>query len=499
MKRVGCALLLILCASGGWARSGLRATAQGPVYYVAADGNDTSVAGSQAYPWATITHALDMVPDGSTILVEPGTYTGRVRLRGSFAQGVIVRSQVPYRARLRNLADKVITSYDGCQGVTLEGFDIAHSGAGAAALVVHLDGGGEDSAYVSRVTLRDNILHDSYNNDILKINNGASSITVEGNVFYNQSGSDEHIDVNSVTDIVIQDNVFFNDFAGSGRTNNNDTSGYVIIKDSNGTDDFNLGSQRITLRRNVFLNWEGSNGYGFIQLGEDGTANLEAMDVLVENNLMLGNSANTMRSPVGVMGCRDISVRHNTVTGDLPSNAYAMRLYTYGSNQANQNIVFYNNIWADPSGTLDDFSDTPVGQTASFTLHRNLYWNGGQAIPFGSADLVNDTDDAARLAADPLLGSQAGLVVPRWDESAGRFADGSTSIRQVFERLVRLYGALGQNSLAIDAAEPAHAAAEDILGRPRPTGAAADIGAYEYWEASVRIYLPLIFKSAGVW
>ena len=72
---------------------------------------------------------------------------------------------------------------------------------------------------VSRITLRNNILHDSYNNDILKINNGAGQITVEGNIFYNQTGSDEHMDVNSVTDVVIQDNIFLNDFAGSGRAN----------------------------------------------------------------------------------------------------------------------------------------------------------------------------------------------------------------------------------------------------------------------------------------
>ena len=65
------------------------------------------------------------------------------------------------------------------------------------------DPGGDD--FVSRVSLRNNILHDSYNNDILKINNGAGNITVEGNVFHNQTGSDEHIDVNSVTDVIMCD------------------------------------------------------------------------------------------------------------------------------------------------------------------------------------------------------------------------------------------------------------------------------------------------------
>jgi hypothetical protein len=140
-------------------------------------------------PWATITHALDSVPDGSTILVRPGDYMGRVRLRGTFAQGVTVRSEVDYQARLRH-SDTVVTAYthsSGCRDITLEGLDIAHSGPGAGALVIHIDGDGNES--VSHITLRNNVLHDSYNNDILKINHATHHITVEGNIFCSQTGS----------------------------------------------------------------------------------------------------------------------------------------------------------------------------------------------------------------------------------------------------------------------------------------------------------------------
>jgi hypothetical protein len=66
--------------------------AQGNVCYVVTDGSDTIGDGSTAMPWATITHALDSVPDDSTILVRPGTYSGRVASRGAFGQGVTVRS-----------------------------------------------------------------------------------------------------------------------------------------------------------------------------------------------------------------------------------------------------------------------------------------------------------------------------------------------------------------------------------------------------------------------
>jgi len=490
------AAALLGCAGAITAASDpTAASGPAPLYFVATTGSNASGDGSGTSPWATIEYALGQVPDGAEIRVRPGTYNGRVRIDEDFAQGVVVKSEVPYLAQLRHNGT-VVTCYYG-RGITLEGFDIAHAGPGSAPLVIQIQdliGAPGGTETVSRIVLRNNIIHDSYDNDLLKINNGATDVLVTGNLFYNQAGSDEHIDVNSVLRVTVEDNIFMNDFAGSGRTNGNDTSAYIVIKDSNADSDGNLGCHDIAVRRNVFLNWEGSTGSNFVLIGEDGQPYYEAEDVLVENNLMLGNSANVMRASVGVKGGKDITFRHNTITGDLPSLAYAMRLNQEGANLPCNNIRFYNNIWTDPSGTMgaenasrpNDFSDTPIGETASFTLSHNFSWNGFAAIPTDNAEQVNYDDDAYAFVADPQLPSQAGLVLPRWVPATSKFADGSTSIRAAFVRLVTRYGVPGE--AVRDRADGSQSPSTDILGRVRIYGNGPDCGAYE---------LPLYRKNPG--
>jgi hypothetical protein len=467
-------------------------SAQPGTYYVATTGSNATGNGSAGNPWATITHAVNAVPDGSLILVQPGTYSGEVQLSRAFASGITLRSQTPYLARLRHTAT-VIKCFYG-RNITLEGFDIAHTGPGAGALVIQIQDlrgsqpGCADGDCVSGIVLRDNLLHDSENNDILKINNGAANVTVTGNVFYNQSGSDEHIDINSVTDVLVTDNIFFND-------RDLDTSSFIVIKDSNGHSDANVGSLRITVRRNLFLNWQGSSGSNFVLIGEDGQPFFEAQEVMVENNLMLGNAADEMRAAFGVKGGQNITFRNNTVVGDLPALAFAFRLNREGSNPVNTNIRFYNNLWSDPTGTMgagggggNDFSDGLPSEVTGLVLDNNLYWNGGAAIPAG--DQVNpNVADTHRVIGDPLLGAQSGVVLPKWNGSA--FASGNATIRQEFVRLVNAYGALGATSPALNAADAAQSPGDDILGNPR---ASADIGAFELNPPTLseRLYLPLL-------
>ena len=85
-----CLLSLILISSVS------RTYAVGDVYYVAPSGSDLHGNGDLQNPWATISYAINQVSDGSTILVKPGMYVGKVQLKGQFDLGVTVRSAVPY-------------------------------------------------------------------------------------------------------------------------------------------------------------------------------------------------------------------------------------------------------------------------------------------------------------------------------------------------------------------------------------------------------------------
>lgn len=436
-------------------------------HYVAVNGSDSPGNGGQQNPWATISYAIDHVSDGATILVGGGTYNGRVRLDQKFASGIVIRSQPLYQAKLRHNSGATVICFS-CQGVTLEGFDIAHSANNSGALVIQIQ-----TSEAHDVVLRNNIIHDSTNNDLLKINNGTRDITVQGNLFYNQAGSDEHIDINSVENVTVIDNVFFNSSSQSS------TSSYVLVKDSNGNSDGVVGSKDISIRRNIFFNWQGNSAQSFVRIGEDNTPTFEAQRVLIENNLMLGNSSRLMRSAFTVGGSKDIRFQFNTIVGDLPSRSFN-RLVLGGL--PNQNIVLSNNIWSDPTGTMgtEGFNGADVfealsGASTSVTLDNNLYYNGGNAIPPDTTQDVNIAADSNAKIGDPKLASQAGLVLPVYNGSS--FSGGFTTIRQVFLDLANRYGKPAAGSIAINQASAGNIPADDLLGATRTSN--ADIGAIE--------------------
>lgn len=444
----------------------------GMTYYVSPQGHNYKGNGSYERPWESIEYAIHKATDNSNIIVKPGIYNGRIKIRKAFEKGVLVKAQYPYRSKLMNNG-RVIAVVDKAKNITIEGFEITHSASDSTPLVVHIDSYGKKN--VRNITIKNNIIHDSYNNDLLKINNSATHINVTCNLFYNQGDKDEHIDINSVEHVTVSNNIFLNDFRFSERVITYRSSSYIVIKDSNHDEDQFLGSNNIVVNNNVFLNWQGSHGHGFLLIGEDGKPYYEAKNIKIFNNLFLGNSSISMRSPFGIKGARDIDFYNNTTVGNLPSNAYAMRFNRERSNPINDNINIINNIWSDPSGTMgqgdyqksNDFSDIGYNDLETFTFDNNLVFNGEQDLPYSLLDKINPTTDKHLIAEDPSIQQSENIRLPLWNSATNTFEDGSFSIQSAFLKIV-FENAIPLNSSAVQkSTNPTFDLDYDLLGNPR--------------------------------
>ena len=457
------------------------------VYYVAPTGSDVTGNGSLTSPWASLSKAVAAVPDdGSTVLVQDGTYTGKTVITRSFSKPITFRSQNAYRAKLRNANDVVVMFYY-TRNIELTGFDIARSNPSTTAPIAVKIAGSQN------LVIRNNIIHESYANDLLKINESSRNILILGNVFRNQQGtSGQHIDVNGCVDVKIRENIFFNDAAAVSISSSsiNQTHGFIVVKNSGAVSE----SRRTQISNNVFLNFQGGSGSNVILLGEDGLASYEAQEITIENNLILGNSSVPMRAPLGLKGARNILFRNNTVVGNLPSSAFAIRSNREGSNPVNRDITLVNNIWSDPTGTMTGFSDGLPSESSNLALDNNVYWNGGQPMP-SDGDVLNTFMDVHGLNANPLLASQAGIVLPNWQGT--QFASGTDTIREEFERLVRMYGKPAAGSPVIRRGNPDSSPEADILDVPR--GAAPDVGAVQAaGTAGLRVVLFRTRLTGGI-
>lgn len=465
----GLALLLLALLPAG-------ALAQG-TFYISPTGSDNG-SGSAGSPWATVTHALAQVGDGATIEVAPGDYRERIELSGDFPAGVTVRAAVPYAARFRQRGT-VVRGLDA-NGITLEGLDLAQDGRGSSGPLVHLrdmrsEPGSSDG--LRRITLRDCLLHDAYGSDLVRVERGVRLVTVEGCMLYNPGPRAASIAVDSAREISVQDNIFFHDYAASGRPQRLDASAHVMVRDRNGLRDGIEGSEMVYVRRNLFLNWQGAPDGGFVVVGEAGLAYHQAKMVLVENNLVLGNSTHPVLAPFVARATSDLTIRNNTVNGDLPATAYLLHASSANS-PANENLRVANNAFSDPTGTMSVVGAGPGAETLSLTLDTNLYWNGGASIPSDNGAALSWTDETNPLVADPALGNAASLLPPAWSCASGGFDGGNlASVRAVFEGLVANYGMPDVNSPLAGAANPLLASTEDILGNPRAS--APSLGARE--------------------
>jgi hypothetical protein len=114
-----------------------QAYAQSCEYWVAPTGNDANP-GTSDSPWATLTHASEVVPDANcTVWFKDGLYAGENDLDRRFETPTTFKAANEYMAILESAGTTV--DLDGVKNIIIEGFEIRHSGPGAINAVVMVE------------------------------------------------------------------------------------------------------------------------------------------------------------------------------------------------------------------------------------------------------------------------------------------------------------------------------------------------------------------------
>jgi hypothetical protein len=467
----------------------------GPVYWVAADGNDDG-AGSRDEPWATLQHAADSVTPGSTVFVRGGVYPQRMAVGISGAPGrpVVFRNAPGEQPVLDGSSLEVaqgfspMISMDGVRYVEIRGFEIrGHrtelSGHNPVGILVT---GASD-----HISIVGTVVHDMGTTFQGRIGGDAFGIAVYGNL------GDHPID-----DVVIRDNHLYNLSLGSSEALvvNGNVTGFLIednvVHDTNNIAIVAIGYEGTapdpsvdvarggTIRGNTVYNVDsyGNPAYG-TDRSADGIYVDGGRDVLVEGNVIHDvNIGMEFASEHHGRSTTFVTARNNVIY-DATTIGIAIGGYdrhrgsTAGCAIVNNTVhetdgvallvqfdtrdnVIENNIFV--SGSTAEFVENPYTENANNVLDHNLYWStNGSARgvwQWKDRDYGNFAEwhagsdvDRNSVFADP------GFVDPETGDF--RLADGSP---------------------AIDAgAFIAAAGATDLAGDLRQQAAATDLGAYE--------------------
>jgi serralysin len=407
-------------------------------FYVSTAGNDANP-GTLDKPFATIMGALNRVADlgaGDRVVVLPGTYAEAVNvIRGGDASAYFtLASQVPFGAKIRSPASSYSAVNIQKNFVTIDGFDVQSGGGGHGIEATYLDG------------------------DTKK--NGPHHISVVNNRVHDCAGGGIELAFGDY--YLIDNNICF----GNCATNSFQGSGISVYEPRAvaGTEDIRIIISRNTSYSNAAVNLtngaEHSDGNGIIiddfrNTQKPNPAGAYSKKTLVENNVCYYNGGKGIQ----VYLSDNVIVRNNTCCFNNrdPKNPATWR--GEFSNHNGSNNIFANNI---------GFADTKVNPFNAAILDassggytnvnvlwlRNLTFNGTP----GNASITQQPKNPTLVATSPylnLLGVDPLFVSP-------------TDFHLQAKSPARDAGLMTYGVGTID---------RD--GKPRVSGTAADLGAYE--------------------
>ncbi|HEX5059089.1 MAG TPA: hypothetical protein VFV99_07000 [Kofleriaceae bacterium] len=410
----------------------------GSVVYVATTGDDNSGDGTMGSPYRTIQRTYDRVAPGTTILVQPGVYATPLDLTRTVSpERIAIAAVTPYTVTVEDLSQPL--SCSGCTGLVLDGLYVHATGSGGLP-VLHINGGQD-------VVIRNCIVDNSGSSATIRLSGDPVNVTVLRNMVFD---GNPPLHAAQITDVSIVDNLVVHTRMLNGPL--------MWLESPLG------GTSRI--QRNILAGFRGCIDCGMLEMRLDtGTR--------VESNLLVSSTAQS-DGAFKLEGPIDATIQFNTVVGDVPGTAFALTGTEYNATPVSS-LILRNNVFADPTGTLGDFSDGTTTDIPSPVLMSNAYWNNGAAMPPGVNDSVDWTNDPQAVLADPELPSFAAFTPPVWDAANHQFADGSKTICDEFYRIALSYGMPAAGSPLVGAATGPDRPL-DLLGFARTKGA---IGALE--------------------
>jgi hypothetical protein len=404
-----------------------RAVAAVHTYYVDPAGSDSSGDGSLAHPWKTIAYGVTRLAAGDTLLINPGTYTDYVYVNtsGTASQPITIKANSPGVIFEASTVSRDAFFIEDADYVIVDGITIQHAPRAGIRI------SNSDHVTVRHCTFASNGVWGLFTDF-------SDYTTVEDSESY-QAGTQHGIYISNSSDYpVIRHN----------RLHDNHACGLHM----NG--DIRMGGDGIISHGLVEGNIIYGNGVG----GGSGINMDGVTDTIVRNNLLYDNHASgiSMYQIDGGSGSQNNQVLNNTIL--MPSDGrWAINIPE--DNDTN-NKVFNNILYSSHSfrGSIT-ISDSGL---SGFQSDYNVLVNRLSA---------DDGDTSITLAAWQALGydQHSFLATPA----------------QLFTNPGAKDYHLKPDSLAIDKGIVLADVTDDLEGNHRPSGAAYNVGAYEFLPALV--------------
>lgn len=396
-------------------------------YYVAPTGSDSNP-GTPAAPWLTLQHAANQVQAGDYVDVQAGNYTGFVvgwdsPKAGTASQPITFHAEPGVLINRPNYATPDGIDLEGDSYFVIEGFSVV----GMPRMGIRATGG-------QHVTIR--------NNKVDKSNNFG---------IYVSHTDDALVEGNTSSNTVLQHGFYI---ANSG--------------------------DRPVIRNNTAFN----NGDAGIQLNGDASAGGDGIisGAVISGNVLYNNGLATGGSAINLDGVQGATIQNNLLYDNHSSGISLFRVD--GGGPSSNNLIVNNTIamasdarWAININT---------GATGNTVLNNILYDANPAAgsISIDASSLPGFTSDY-NAVVDRFSTNWGDTVITlaQWRAATGQDAHSFVATPdQLFVNPASYDYHLKAGSPAIDTGTSTSAPPTDLDGNPRPSGAAVDVGAYEYQQ-----------------